>query len=142
MHACHLILGAVAAVTDYCCKRQPRKIYANLTAAISRMPTILPSPIPLESQMSLKIITVGDLTDHGGVVISGSPNHDIRGRAIARLGDKVDCPQPYPGGKPHGVNKIITAHDTLTVDGVSVAVEGCTTECGCKLIGSLPATVD
>ncbi|MGJ7918300.1 PAAR domain-containing protein [Massilia sp. LXY-6] len=91
--------------------------------------------------MSLKIITVGDKTDHGGTVISGSPNHDIRGKAIARLGDKVDCPQPYPGGKPHGVNKIITAHDTLTVDGVPVAVEGCTTECGCKLIGSLPATV-
>lgn len=93
--------------------------------------------------MSLKIITVGDKTDHGGTVISGSPNHDIRGRAIARLGDKVDCPQPYPGvGKPHGVNKIITAHDTLTVDGVPVAVEGYTTECVCKLIGSLPATVD
>jgi uncharacterized Zn-binding protein involved in type VI secretion len=24
---------------------------------------------------------------------------------------------------------------------VPVAVEGCTTECGCKLIGSVPATV-
>jgi len=91
--------------------------------------------------MSLKIITVGDRTDHGGVVISGSPDHDIRGKAIARLGDKVDCPLPYPGGKPHGVNKIITAHSTLTVNGVPVAVEGCTTECGCKLIGSQPATV-
>lgn len=27
--------------------------------------------------MSLKIITVGDSTDHGGKVISGSPRHDI-----------------------------------------------------------------
>jgi uncharacterized Zn-binding protein involved in type VI secretion len=103
--------------------------------------TLLTSPIPLESQMSLKIITVGDKTDHGGTVISGSSNHDIKGKAIARLGDKVDCPLPYPSGKPHGVNKIITAHNTLTVDGVPVAVEGCTTECGCKLIGSVPATV-
>lgn len=50
----------------------------------------------MESQMSLKIITVGDKTDHGGTVISGSPKHDIRGKAIARLGDKVDCPLPYP----------------------------------------------
>lgn len=91
--------------------------------------------------MSLKIITVGDKTDHGGTVISGSSTHNIHGRAIARLGDKVDCPQSYPGGKPHGVNKIITAHDTLTANGVAVAVEGCTTECGCKLLGSLPATV-
>ena len=114
---------------------------APVPARAGRPTDLLTSPIPLESQMSLKIITVGDKTDHGGTVISGSPNHDLRGRAIARLGDKVDCPQPYPGGKPHGVNKIITAHDTLTVDGVPVAVEGCTTECGCKLIGSLPATV-
>lgn len=91
--------------------------------------------------MSLKIITVGDKTDHGGTVISGSPTHDIRGRAIARLGDKVNCPQFYPGGKPHGVNKIVTAFDAFTVNGVPVAVEGCATECGCVLIGSLPATV-
>jgi uncharacterized Zn-binding protein involved in type VI secretion len=91
--------------------------------------------------MALKIITVGDKTDHGGTVITGSPVHDIRGRAIARLGDQVDCPQSYPSGKPHGANKIITAHETLTVGGKPVAVAGCTTECGCKLIGSEPASV-
>ena len=91
--------------------------------------------------MTLKIITLGDKTDHGGTVISGSPTHDIHGRAIARLGDRVNCPQSYFGGKPHGVNKIITAHDSMTVNGVPVAVEGCKTECGCKLIGRLPATV-
>ena len=90
--------------------------------------------------MTLKIITVGDKTDHGGTVISGSPHHDVRGRAIARLGDKVSCPQVYPGGKPHGINKIVTASKTFTVNGVAVALEGCTTECGCKLIGSQPAT--
>ena len=84
--------------------------------------------------MSLKIITVGDKTDHNGTVISGSPTHDIRGRPIARLGDQVDCPQSYPSGKLHGVNKIITAHSTFTASGVPVAVEGCTTECGCTLI--------
>jgi uncharacterized Zn-binding protein involved in type VI secretion len=98
-------------------------------------------PMTGACKMSLKIITVGDKTDHGGTVISGSPTHDIHGRAIARLGDKVDCPQSPPGGKSHGINKIVTAHDTLTANGVPVAVEGCTTECGCKLLGSLPATV-
>lgn len=91
--------------------------------------------------MALKLITVGDKTDHGGNVISGSSNHDVRGRSIARLGDQVFCPLLYPGGKPHGVNKIITACTTFTVDGVPVAVEGCATECGCKLIGSQPASV-
>jgi len=73
--------------------------------------------------MSSKIITVGDRTDHGGTVISGSSNHKIRGKAIARLGDKVSYPLLYPGGEPHGANKIVTAHDTLTIDGVPVAVE-------------------
>ncbi|MEO7497356.1 MAG: PAAR domain-containing protein [Massilia sp.] len=91
--------------------------------------------------MPLKIITVGDKTNHGGTVISGSPTHTIQGRAIARLGDQVNCPQLYPGGKPHGVNKIVTSFTSFTVNGVSVAVDGCVTECGCKLIGSLPATV-
>lgn len=91
--------------------------------------------------MPLRIITVGDKTDHGGTVISGSANQDIRGKAMARIGDQVDCPQSYPGGKPHGVNKITTGHSSLTVNGVPVAVEGCLTECGCKLIGSSPATV-
>lgn len=91
--------------------------------------------------MPFKIITVGDKTDHGGTVISGSPTHDICGRAIARLGDQVKCPQSYPGGKPHGINKIVTSCESLTINGVPVAVDGCVTECGCKLIGSLPVTV-
>lgn len=91
--------------------------------------------------MPVVIIVIGDRTDHGGTVISGSPTHKIHGRAVARLGDKVNCPQTYPDGKSHGINKIISGHDTLTVNGVPVAVEKCTTECGCSLIGSLPATV-
>jgi len=92
--------------------------------------------------MSKKIITVGDSTDHGGKVISGSPTHDIDGKAIARLHDNVFCPQFYSGGAPHGVNKIITAHEALTVNGIPVAVEGCKTECGCSLIGSANAVVE
>lgn len=91
--------------------------------------------------MPLAIIAVGDKTDHGGTVITGSPTHSIHGRAIARLGDKVNCPLTYPGGKPHGINKIIMGHDTFTVNGVSVAVAGCKTECGCTLIGSIAVTV-
>jgi uncharacterized Zn-binding protein involved in type VI secretion len=63
--------------------------------------------------MPLKIMTVGDTTDHGGKVITGSPVHDIEGRAIARLHDKVSCPQLYLGGTPHSINKIITAHETV-----------------------------
>jgi len=79
--------------------------------------------------MSLKIITVGAKTDHGGTVISGSATHDINGRAIARLGDTVDCPKLYPGGKVHGINKIINAHASFIVGGVPiVVVPGCPTK--------------
>jgi uncharacterized Zn-binding protein involved in type VI secretion len=92
--------------------------------------------------MPLKIMTVGDTTDHGGKVITGSPVHDIGGRAIARLHDKVSCPQLYPGGAPHGINKIITAHETVTVGDIPVAVGGGKTECGCTLIGTSIAAVD
>lgn len=99
------------------------------------------SSVPLEIQISLKINTVGNKTNHGGSVISGFPDGDIRGKAIARVGDKVNCPQFYPGGKPHSVNKIVTAHNILISNGLPVAVEVCMTECGCKLIGSSPATV-
>ncbi|MWL87318.1 MULTISPECIES: PAAR domain-containing protein [unclassified Cupriavidus] len=91
--------------------------------------------------MSLGIITVGDTTDHGGKVISGSPTHTVGGKAIARLGDLVDCPQKYPGGRPHGVNKIVDAHPTVTMGGVPVAVDGCHSECGCVLIASGNAAV-
>jgi uncharacterized Zn-binding protein involved in type VI secretion len=79
--------------------------------------------------MSLKIIVVGDKTDHGGTVLGGSPAHDVCGKPIARIGDKVDCPR-------HGENRVVTAHPTLSVDGVAVAVEGCATECGSNLVGS------
>jgi len=92
--------------------------------------------------MPLHIITVGDDTDHGGKVITGSPTHSIAGRAIARLGDLVDCPKRYPGGRLHGVNPIVEGHPSYSVDGKPVAVDGNQTDCGCKLIGSVSATVD
>ncbi|WP_414445589.1 PAAR domain-containing protein [Burkholderia sp. 22PA0106] len=91
--------------------------------------------------MALQIIVVGDDTSHGGKVISGSETHTHGGKPIARLNDLVDCPEKYPDGKPHGVNKIVEAHPTFTIGGQRVALHGHRTECGCTLIGSIPATV-
>jgi len=59
--------------------------------------------------MPLTAIMVGDDTDQGGKIISGSPTHDIKGKPIARLGDEVNCPEHYPDGRPHGINEIVTA---------------------------------
>lgn len=90
--------------------------------------------------MAKHLIFLGDRTDHGGVVISAS-EHTIRGRAIARKGDMVDCPMSYPGGAPHGKNAIVEGCDAITIDDVPVALEGHHTECGCALIASMPDSV-
>ena len=85
--------------------------------------------------MARKIIVVGDVTDHGGKVIEGSPTQRISGKPIARLGDKVDCPR-----KGHGVNAIVEGDPSYLINGIPVALEGHKTECGCSLIGSVSAT--
>lgn len=86
--------------------------------------------------MTADIITVGDTTTHGGVVISGSPTSRIKGQAIARLGDLVRCPQSYPDGRPHGINRIVQVAGRYKVGGIPGACAGDLTECGCALIGS------
>lgn len=90
--------------------------------------------------MARKIIVVGDPTDHGGRVISGSPSHRIGNKAIARLGDMVDCPKRYPNRSPHGVNAIVEGEPDLLIDGIPVALAGHKTACGCSLIGTSSAT--
>ena len=91
--------------------------------------------------MGLKIIVVGDSTSHGGKVTTGSEGHTIGGKPIARLNDLVDCPEEYPDGRTHGVNKIVEAHPTFTIGGQRVALHGHHTECGCTLIGSTASDV-
>ena len=91
--------------------------------------------------MEKKVIVVGDPTTHGGQVISGSLTQKIEGKPVARLGDLVNCPLFYPGGKPHGVNKIIEGEPGCMVDGLPIALEGHKTECGCALIGTVSSTV-
>ncbi|WP_416050475.1 PAAR domain-containing protein [Cupriavidus basilensis] len=91
--------------------------------------------------MGKKLITVGDTTTHGGKVISGSEKHLLRGRPVARKGDLVDCPQRYPDGRPHGINKIVEGDEKFLIGGWPAALDSHRTECGCQLIGSLPGVV-
>lgn len=82
--------------------------------------------------MSRPVIVVGDRTSHGGVVLTGSPFSDIDGKGIARIGDKVTCPQ-----KGHGsVTTIVTGDLTDMIDGSPVARHGDKTACGAMLISS------
>ena len=86
----------------------------------------------LANPMSKPVIVVGDRTSHGGVVISGSPFTDVDGKAVARIGDRVTCPQ-----KGHGsVTTIVTGDQTVMLDGSPVARHGDKTACGATLISS------
>lgn len=79
------------------------------------------------------VVVVGDPTTHGGSVTTGSPTHSLRGRAIARLGDWVECPL-IENHKMHGANQIIEGHPNLLIDGRPVALNGHHSACGCQLI--------
>lgn len=93
--------------------------------------------------MRRRLIVVGDGGDHAGArVISGASRYQIDGRAIARQGDRVDCPQRYPDGAPHGVNRIVEGTHKYLIEGQPAALEGHRSECGCVLIGSANRFVD
>lgn len=83
--------------------------------------------------MALAVVRLGDKTTHGGVVISASPIHTVRGIGIARVGDMVSCPQ-----SGHGTNKIIEGSPVFSIGGRKVALHGHRCACGCALIASLP----
>lgn len=82
--------------------------------------------------MARDIVRLGDKTTHGGVVVTASPIHTLRGIGIARMGDMVAC--PVPG---HGTNPIVEGCSVFTIGGRSVALHGHKTACGCSLIASL-----
>jgi uncharacterized Zn-binding protein involved in type VI secretion len=78
--------------------------------------------------MAKPIITIGCKTSHGGTVVSGSMVSDVHGKGIARIGDKVPCPQCK------GVHVIVSGDMTVIVDGAAVARDGDKTSCGAVLI--------
>ncbi|MBN3821377.1 PAAR domain-containing protein [Paraburkholderia sp. Se-20369] len=81
----------------------------------------------------INLIRVNDDTDHGGKVLTGSPTMCFDGRAVARKGDEVSCPQ-HPDVRPN----LIEAGDAAMTDGgVPIARHGHRATCGCHLISSL-----
>ncbi|CAN5216326.1 PAAR domain-containing protein [soil metagenome] len=71
----------------------------------------------------------GDMTSHGGVVLSGSATSNWYGIPIARKGDGVYCPKC----KPHFF-KIEEGLSNCIDRGAEMAGEGHLTTCGAKLI--------
>lgn len=82
--------------------------------------------------MARPFIVIGDVTDHGGKVVAGSPTTDTNGKRIARVGDQVTCPK-----KGHGGTTVIASGDpTVIIDGRPAARHGDVTACGAKLIST------
>ncbi|WP_106852794.1 PAAR domain-containing protein [Caballeronia novacaledonica] len=79
-------------------------------------------------------IVVGDVTSHGGRVISGSPSSTWgRGEIpVARKGDKVTCPKC----EPH-LFEITEGCENSSDFGAPVALEGHMTSCGATLIAQV-----
>lgn len=78
--------------------------------------------------MSRMIVVVGDATSGGGKVLTGSPDTDIEGKAVARIGDQATC------AACGGVFSISTGDATFQVDGASVARHGDFLTCGHQLV--------
>jgi len=81
---------------------------------------------------------LGDMTSHGGTIITGSLTTMVNGRPVARMGDMHVCPIPY-----HGVTPIVTGSLKTSTDGRPNARIGDVTGCGAVIVGgSLNTTVD
>lgn len=95
--------------------------------------------------MSGTIITIGCMSNHGGVVITGDPIATVCGVPVARVGDLHACPLFYPGSspKPHSITPIVegpcsTNRMTLRNPSQKVALSTDRTPCGAIL---LPCTL-
>ncbi|WP_269508452.1 PAAR domain-containing protein [Burkholderia sp. IMCC1007] len=83
--------------------------------------------------MSINIIRVGDATDHGGKVETGSSSMKFDGRYVARKGDRVSCPQHLDVSP----NIIEEGDESMKDNGIPIARHGHRASCGCHLISSL-----
>lgn len=77
------------------------------------------------------VIRKGDVTSHGGKVISGASDFKALGRPIACEGDLTVCP------KCKGVFSIQTSGSERKHHGRSVAYNGDKAACGAKLFSSI-----
>jgi uncharacterized Zn-binding protein involved in type VI secretion len=73
---------------------------------------------------------VGDATDHGGRIITGSATFDVAGKKLAQVGDLTVCP------KCKGTFPITTGTNSFVVDGREAAIHGSKTACGATVIAS------
>lgn len=72
---------------------------------------------------------LGDITSHGGVIITGAMRTTINARPAARMGDLHAC--PIPG---HGITPIVTGSLDTTTEGQPDARIGDMAACGAVIV--------
>lgn len=80
---------------------------------------------------------LGDMSSHGGTIITGSLKTMVNGRPVARMGDLHVCPIPH-----HGVTPILSGSLDTTTDGRPNARMGDITGCGAVIVGGSLNTTD
>lgn len=78
------------------------------------------------------VIRLNDKTDHGGHVTKVSSQTKVMGKEAALKGDMTFCPQCK------GTFSIKASGEGAKHDGQAYAYDGDVTECGARLIASLP----
>lgn len=88
--------------------------------------------------MGLGISRVGDITDHGGIIVTGSGDSSCDGLPVARVGDIGYCPLPdHPS-----IFIILDGCGPGTTDGRPTARVGSACSCGATVVtGSGGGTV-
>lgn len=85
--------------------------------------------------MSLPVARLGDMSDHGGTIISSCKKTYAEGKLVARVGDMHSCPI-----EGHGVTAIQTGSPNHTVEDAKCARTGSITGCGASIIGGCSKT--
>ena len=75
-----------------------------------------------------EVIRLGDSTTHGGKVITASLGTSYVNIPIARVGDNVSCPLCK------GTHTIIEGAEAAFDEDRLIAVDGCLTSCGARLV--------
>ena len=75
--------------------------------------------------MAKPLARMGDISNHGGLIMTGAIHHTWDGQPLARLGDLHVCPL-----KGHGVTPIVTGSTHILIEGKPAARLGDIAGCG------------
>ena len=79
------------------------------------------------------VARIGDPSDHGGSIVSGSSTRLVDGKQCARVTDMHSCPRPG-----HGTTPITTGSPSTNVDGHPIARVGSKVGCGASISAGSP----